>query len=111
MIFVENLNNQIMGFFSGLFGGGNKVDIKSIIANGAMVIDVRTPGEFAGGHVKGSVNIPLDKIQGNISKIKGYKKPIVVCCASGMRSSNAKRVLIKNGLEEVYDGGSWMSIA
>lgn len=99
-----------MGFFSSLFGGGNKVDIKSIIENGAIVIDVRTSGEFAGGHVKGSVNISLDKIQGNINKIKGYKKPIVVCCASGMRSSNAKHVLIKNGLEEVYDGGSWMSI-
>jgi rhodanese-related sulfurtransferase len=110
MIFVENLNNQIMGFFSSLFGGGNKVEIKQIIENGAIIIDVRTPGEFAGGHVKGSVNIPLDKIQGNIHKIKDYKKPIVVCCASGMRSSNAKRVLIKNGLEDVYDGGSWMSI-
>lgn len=99
-----------MGFFSSLFGGGNKVEIKHIIENGAIIIDVRTPAEFAGGHVKGSVNIPLDKIQGNISKIKGYKKPIVVCCASGMRSSNAKRILIKNGLEDVYDGGSWMSI-
>ena len=99
-----------MGFFSNLFGGGNKVDIKSIIENGAVVIDVRSSGEFANGHVKGSVNIPLDKIQGNINKIKGYKKPIVVCCASGMRSSNAQNVLIKNGLEEVFDGGSWMSI-
>jgi len=99
-----------MGFFSSLFGGGSRVDVKSIIENGAIIIDVRTPGEFAGGHVKGSVNIPLDKIQANIAKIKAYKKPIVVCCASGMRSSNAKRVLTKNGLEEVYDGGSWMSI-
>lgn len=99
-----------MGFFSNLFGGGSRVDVKSIIENGAIIIDVRTPGEFAGGHVKGSVNIPLDKIQGNIAKIKAYKKPIVVCCASGMRSSNAKRVLTKNGLEEVYDGGSWTSI-
>jgi rhodanese-related sulfurtransferase len=99
-----------MGFFSSLCGGGSSVDVKSIIENGAIIIDVRTPGEFSGGHVKGSVNIPLDKIQGNIAKIKAYKKPIIVCCASGMRSSNAKRVLTKNGLEEVYDGGSWMSI-
>lgn len=99
-----------MGFFSSLFGGGNKVDVRGIIQNGAVVIDVRTPGEFSGGHVKGAVNIPLDKISGSIAKIKAYKKPIVVCCASGMRSSSAKKVLIKNGLEEVYDGGSWMSI-
>jgi rhodanese-related sulfurtransferase len=88
-----------MGFFSSLFGGGSSVDVKSIIENGAIIIDVRTLGEFSGGHIKGSVNIPLDKIQ-----------VIIVCCASGMRSSNAKRVLTKNGLEEVYDGGSWMSI-
>lgn len=100
-----------MGFFSSLFGGGNKVNVAEIIEKGAVIVDVRTPGEFAGGHVKGAVNIPLDKIQSNINKIKNYKKPVVVCCASGMRSSNAKRVLIKNGIEEVYDAGSWMSIA
>lgn len=99
-----------MGFFSSLFRGGNSVDLKGIIENGAVVVDVRTPSEFVGGHVKGAVNIPLDNIQGNIAKIKAYKKPIVVCCASGMRSANAKRTLAKNGVEEVYDGGSWMSI-
>jgi phage shock protein E len=99
-----------MGFFSSLFGGGNKVNVKEIIENGAVIIDVRTPGEFSGGHVKGSVNIPLDKISNNITKIKNYRKPIVVCCASGMRSSNAKRVLINSGIEEVYDGGSWVNL-
>jgi phage shock protein E len=100
-----------MGFFSNLFGSGNKVNIAEIIEKGAVVVDVRTPGEFAGGHVKGAVNIPLDKIQSNINKIKNYKKPVVVCCASGMRSSNAKSVLVKNGLAEVYDAGRWTSIA
>lgn len=100
-----------MGFFSSLFGGGSpKVDLKEIIAKGAVIVDVRTPGEFSGGHVKGAVNIPLDKLQGNIAKIKGYKKPVIVCCASGMRSANAKRVLSKNGIEEIYDAGSWVSL-
>lgn len=99
-----------MGFFSNLFGTGNKANVREIIENGAVIVDVRTPGEFAGGHVKGSVNIPLDKIQNNIAKIKNYRKPVVVCCASGMRSSNAKRVLMKNGIEEVYDGGSWLNL-
>ena len=99
-----------MGFFSSLFGGGPKVDVKGIIENGAVIVDVRTPGEFAGGHVKGSVNIPLDKIQNNITKIKNYRKPVVVCCASGMRSSNAKRILKGAGVEEVYDGGSWLNL-
>jgi phage shock protein E len=108
--FVEILKLKKMGFFSSLFGGGNSVDIKGIIENGAVIVDVRTPAEFAGGHIKGAVNIPLDNIEVNLAKIKAYNKPIVVCCASGMRSANAKRVLTKKGLEEVYDGGSWMSI-
>ncbi len=100
-----------MGFFSNHFGGGGpKVDLKEVIAKGAVIVDVRTPGEFSGGHAKGAVNIPLDKLQSNIAKIKGYKKPVIVCCASGMRSANAKRVLSKNGIEEIYDAGSWVSL-
>lgn len=97
--------------FKNLFGGGNKVNVKEIIAQGAVIIDVRTPGEFSGGHPKGAVNIPLDRIQGSISKIKAYKKPVVVCCASGMRSANAARVLKSNGIENVYDAGSWYNIS
>jgi phage shock protein E len=101
-----------MGLFSSLFGGGSSnSDIKQLIADGAVIIDVRTPGEFSGGHPKGAVNIPLDQISNSISKIKNYKKPVVLCCASGNRSSSAKRVLLNHGVENVNDAGSWYSIA
>jgi phage shock protein E len=99
----------MMDFFKNLLGG-NTAEIKEVVANGGVIIDVRTPGEFAAGHANGAINIPLDKIGGNIAKIKAYKKPIVVCCASGMRSANAKSVLTKNGIENIYDAGGWSNL-
>lgn len=87
--------------------GGNSEEIKELVNNGAVIIDVRSPGEFSGGHAKNAVNIPLDTLGNNIAKIKKYKKPVVLCCASGMRSSRAKGVLINKGVENVHDAGSW----
>jgi rhodanese-related sulfurtransferase len=56
-----------MSIFSQLFGGGSSVDLKSVVAQGAFLVDVRSPGEFADGHVKGSVNIPLDNLTKEIA--------------------------------------------
>lgn len=95
-----------MGFLQQLFGGGKTTDLKAIIAEGAFLVDVRTPGEFAGGHVKGSVNIPLDTIPAQIAKFKN-KKNIVVFCLSGGRSSQAKSILEQNGFPNVVNGGTW----
>jgi len=94
-------------FLQKLFGGG--VDIKEKLAEGAIVIDVRTAGEFGSGHVKGSKNIPLNKISSKIDQIKKWDKPIVTCCASGIRSGSAKSILKNHGIE-VYNGGSWSSV-
>jgi rhodanese-related sulfurtransferase len=77
--------------------------------NGAQIIDVRSPQEYSGGHIKGSVNIPLNELQGKMNKIK-KDKPVITCCASGMRSSSAKGMLKSNGYTEVYNGGGWMSL-
>ncbi|MDW7692212.1 rhodanese-like domain-containing protein [Flammeovirgaceae bacterium SG7u.111] len=96
----------MFGFLKKMLGGPS-VDLGEVISQGAVIIDVRTPGEYKSGHVKGSVNIPLDKVSANIDKIKKYNKPIITCCASGMRSGSAASILRKNGLEEVYNGGSW----
>jgi len=99
-----------MNFLKQLFGGGTATaDLKSIIADGAYLVDVRTPGEFAGGHVKGSVNIPLDLLPTQMSKLKS-KKSIIVFCRSGSRSSIAKSLLEKNGFTNVINGGSWDSV-
>lgn len=97
-----------MGFLANLFGFGSKVDYKALVQNGAKIIDVRTPSEFSAGHIKNSVNIPLQTIQGQLSKIK-KDKPIILCCASGARSGAATRILKSNGYE-AYNGGGWASL-
>lgn len=97
-----------MGFFEKLFGAtGVKHDYKKMIAEGAVVIDVRTPQEFEAGNVPNSINIPLNQVQHKVSKFKSIKKPIVLCCASGNRSGQALRFLQSQGLKEVYNGGGW----
>jgi rhodanese-related sulfurtransferase len=93
-----------------LFGLGPKVDFGSLIKNGAIIVDVRTKNEYASGHIKGSVNIPLDTLPKNLSMFKDKNKPVITCCASGMRSAAAKSILKTNGFTEVYNGGGWMSL-
>ena len=88
---------------------GPKVDLKELMKKGAQIIDVRTKDEFQGGHIRGSVNIPLQNLNGNLSKIK-KDKPVITCCASGMRSASAKSSLKSNGFTEVHNGGGWMSL-
>ncbi|MBI1305024.1 MAG: rhodanese-like domain-containing protein [Bacteroidetes bacterium] len=97
----------MFGFINKIFG--EKVDLKDVISKGAVILDVRTAGEFQGGHVKGAKNIPLDRIQSKVNEIKKWNKPVITCCASGMRSGTAKSILSQNGIE-VYNGGSWVSV-
>jgi rhodanese-related sulfurtransferase len=98
-----------MSFLSKLFGAAPAVDLASVIAEGAYLVDVRTPGEYAGGHVKGSVNIPLDTIPHQLAKFKG-KKNVIVFCRSGNRSAQAKAFLESNGISPVINGGTWTSV-
>jgi phage shock protein E len=99
-----------MNLFKQLFGGGPVVDLADIIKEGAFIVDVRTPGEFAGGHANGSVNIPLDQLPQQLSKFKN-KKNIIVCCQSGGRSGQAKVLLEKTGIANVINGGRWNNVA
>ena len=92
-----------------LLGFGPSVDLAELVKNGAVIIDVRTKGEYAGGHVKGSINIPLDQLNSNLKKIK-KDDVVITCCASGMRSASAKSILKSSGYENVHNGGGWMSL-
>lgn len=92
-----------------LLGMGPKVDFSQLKRNGAQIIDVRTPGEFKTGHIQGSINIPLQSLSGSLSKIK-KDKPVITCCASGMRSASAKNILKSAGFSEVHNGGGWISL-
>ena len=87
---------------------GSQVDYKQLVAEGAQIIDVRTPAEFSGGHISNSKNIPLQLLKSELKKMD-QKKPIITCCASGMRSSSAKAILELNGFR-VYNGGGWSSL-
>lgn len=92
-----------------MLGMGPAVDYNELMAKGAQIIDVRTQGEYAGGHIKGSKNIPLQSLSSGMNKIN-KDKPVITCCASGMRSASAKSILQNNGFKEVYNGGGWASL-
>ncbi len=93
-----------------LFGLGPKADFAALLSEGGVIVDVRTRGEYSGGHVKGSVNIPLDQLGDQLKKFKDKNQPIITCCASGMRSASAKSFLKAQGYTNVHNGGSWMSM-
>ena len=92
-----------------MLGIGPKADLSEVIARGGVIVDVRTTGEYAGGHVRGSQNIPLNALSSQMQKLK-KDKPVITCCASGMRRGSAKSMLQSNGFTEVYNGGSWMNL-
>ena len=92
-----------------LLGFGSKVDYAELVKQGAVILDVRSKGEYQGGHIKGSINISVDNLSSNLSKLK-KDKPIITCCASGMRSASAKSILKSNGFTEVHNGGGWSSL-
>lgn len=86
------------------------MDMEKIIAeNLGTIVDVRTYGEFSGGNVAGSINIPLNEIPARIEELKAMKAPLVLCCASGMRSGQAHHYLSQNDIE-CYNGGSWLDV-
>lgn len=93
-----------------LFGFGPGVDYGKLVKEGALILDVRSKGEFDGGHIKGAINISVDTLRSNLPKLKDKNQTIITCCASGMRSASAKSILQSNGYTQVYNGGGWSSL-
>lgn len=86
------------------------MNIKQLIAEEqGTIVDVRTPGEFMGGNVTGSINIPLQEIEQRIDELKALKQPLILCCASGGRSAQANYFLSQRGID-CHNGGSWLEI-
>ena len=98
-----------MGLLDFLGFGNKSKKIAEFIKNDAVIIDVRSVGEFANGHIKGSKNIPLDVISSKIEDIKKLNKPIIACCASGIRSGLATNTLNSNGIVAM-NGCGWLSL-
>ncbi len=94
-------------FLKKIMGGGPDVDFRQMVKEGALILDVRTPGEFAGGHIKGAINIPVDQLRSNLNKLKNKDQVIITCCASGMRSASARGLLQQAGYSQVHNGGGW----
>lgn len=96
----------MFGAIKSLLGIGPAVDFAELKKQGAIILDVRTKGEFNGGHIRGAQNIPVDQIAAQSGKFK-KDQVIITCCASGMRSGSAKSILKSKGFTQVYNGGSW----
>lgn len=97
----------MFGIFKKLFG--QEVPWDELKVQRAVIIDVRSPAEFKQGHVRGAVNIPLEKIPHNLKKIKKYGRPVITCCASGRRSGMAASLLKENGIS-AWNGGPWQRV-
>ena len=99
----------MLEFLKKILGIGPTVDLKIMVKNGAVIVDVRSKGEYQSDHIPESINIPVEVIAGQLSRLpKG--KPIITCCLSGMRSTSAKCILKSNVFEEVYNGGCWFGL-
>ena len=83
---------------------------KIINTESTTIVDERSPAEFAGGHVEGSINIPLDQVKDRLDEFKKMSTPLVLCCASGGRSGMATDFLTSEGLTDLYNGGGWNQV-
>ena len=79
-------------------------DLKTAVDSGAYVLDVRTPEEFAGGHIASAINLPLDQVEARSSEVPS-DKPVYVICRSGNRSKQASDILKKAGKDVKNVGG------
>lgn len=87
-------------------------DAQSHLQNGALVIDVRTPGEFRSGHLPGAINLPLDQIETSLPpRVKDKGHPLLLHCQSGMRSGVATRKLNAMGYANAFNLGSYARAA
>ena len=84
-------------------------EARKLVAGGAQLLDVRTSGEFAAGHLPGAVNIPLGDLERRMHSLGPRDRPIVAYCQSGQRSALAKRLLMANGFTAVHNLGAMSS--
>ena len=100
-----------MKLFKMIFGGVKKSSqIKELLTSGAMIVDVRTPTEFKDGHAKGAINIPVQKINSQLAKLKKQEQPIILCCRSGARAAGVRAQLQKEGISCI-NGGRWQKVS
>ena len=82
---------------------GSEARVK--VENGALLLDVRSEGEYAAGAIEGSLNIPIHELAGRMDELGDKDREIVIYCQSGGRSAMGKRLLERNGFSQVHDMG------
>ncbi len=97
-----------MGFLDFIFGS-KKRQVDEFLENGAVILDVRSQREWDAGHIENAVHIPLDQLNNRVNEVKKLNKPVVTCCASGVRSAKAAKFLNLNNIEAT-NGGGWVSL-
>jgi phage shock protein E len=98
----------MINFFKNLLST-QAIDFQKLVADGAVILDVRTPTEFSSGHIQGAINIPLQTLSSGLNKLD-KSTTIITCCASGVRSASARTQLLKAGFTDVHNGGGWMAL-
>tara|TARA_B100001142_G_C14330329_1_gene653847 strand:- start:116 stop:466 length:351 start_codon:yes stop_codon:yes gene_type:complete len=88
----------------------DNIDYKTMLSSGGIIIDVRSEGEFYSGHIKNSLNIPLGELSSKLDQFEDKDQPIITCCASGLRSAGAAKLLSARGYTNVVNGGGWSSL-
>ena len=109
-LFSIQIINKMLNKLKQIFGFGSTVDYAALIKQGGIILDVRSKVEYASGHIEGSINIPVDILKNSLSQLKDKNKPIITCCASGMRSARAKNILKTHGYTDVHNGDGWRSL-
>lgn len=94
------------GYFMRSVGKASPEQAQTLVSQGALLVDVRSPGEYADGHIEGAVNIPVGEVESRIGEFGDKDASVVVYCRSGMRSASAKRTLIEHGWTDVHDLGA-----
>ena len=84
-------------------------ELQKRLANGAIILDVRTDSEYSRGHIEGSINISLSALRKRYHELDP-EKTYITCCSHGLRSIKAESLLKERGLENVYNGGKWKDL-
>lgn len=95
----------VVGCLFGASGDVEPAQARTLVAQGATLLDVRSPGEYSSGHIDGAINVPVGELESQLAKIP-KDRPVVVYCASGIRSSRAASALREAGYKDVHDLGA-----
>lgn len=86
-------------------GDVSGAEARQLVQAGARLVDVRTPGEFAAGHLPGALNLPVQQLDARVAELGPKNAAVVVYCRSGHRSGNAARMLKSAGFTAVHNLG------